>query len=186
MRIVAGKHRARRLHAPAGHDIRPTSDRAREALFNLLAHSVAWHGLDDAHVADIFCGTGAVALEALSRGAAFATLVDNSQQGHATARRNIEHMGEERRTTLLRNDATKPMPRPARPVDLAYLDPPYRLEVADAVLTSMRSGGWFAADALACVELHRKAAFETPDGFDAVDDRFYGDTRLVFLRAIDA
>jgi len=182
MRIVAGRHRGRRLHAPPGHDIRPTSDRVREALFNLLAHSLDWTGLEDAHVADIFCGTGALALEALSRGATFATLVDNGAAAHAAARRNIEHLGEEKRTSLLRNDAMKAMPRPARPVDFAYLDPPYRQEIAGDVLGAMRRGAWFAEGALVCVELHRRAAFETPDGFEAADDRAYGDTRLVFLR----
>ncbi|MBC6441080.1 MAG: 16S rRNA (guanine(966)-N(2))-methyltransferase RsmD [Rhodospirillales bacterium] len=184
MRIVAGRHRARRLQAPGGHDIRPTSDRVREALFNLLAHSIDWNGLEDVHVADIFCGTGAVALEALSRGAAFATLVDNGVEAHRAARGNIEHLGEEKRTALLRNDATKSMPRPARPVDLAYLDPPYRLEATADVLSAMRAGGWFAAAAIACVEIHRRAAFEAPEGFEIIDDRTYGDTQLVFLRVV--
>ncbi|MBT5434980.1 MAG: 16S rRNA (guanine(966)-N(2))-methyltransferase RsmD [Rhodospirillaceae bacterium] len=182
MRIVAGKHRARRLRAPKGHDIRPTSDRVREVLFNLLAHSLDWNGLEDAHVADIFCGTGAVALEALSRGAAHAILVDDSSSAHAAARENIAALGEEKRTTLLRNDATRPMPRPGRPVDLVYMDPPYRLEVAADVLINLQAGGWFAPEALAVVELHRQAAFEAPEGFETIDDRHYGDTRLVSLR----
>jgi 16S rRNA (guanine966-N2)-methyltransferase len=182
MRIVAGKHRGRRLVAPSGHDIRPTSDRAREALFNLLAHSLDWPGLQDACVADIFCGTGAVGLEALSRGAAHATLVDNSQPAFAATRQNIEVLGEEQRTSFLRNDATKPMPRPARPIDFAYLDPPYRLEVAADALTNLMVSGWLAPDALSCVELHRKAAFEAPDGFVVENERTYGDTRLVFLK----
>ena len=182
MRIVAGKHRGRRLVAPQGHDIRPTSDRVREALFNLLAHSLDWAGLEDACVADIFCGTGAVGLEALSRGAAFATFVDNSQPAFTATRTNIATVGEERRTSFLRNDATKPMPRPARPVDFAYLDPPYRLEVAGEALTSLLVSGWLAPDALAGVELHRKAAFEAPDGFLVENERIYGDTRLIFLK----
>jgi 16S rRNA (guanine966-N2)-methyltransferase len=184
MRIVAGKHRGRRLVAPAGHDIRPTSDRVREALFNLLAHSLDWTGLVDAQVADLFCGTGAVGLEALSRGAAHATLVDNGQAAATAARTNIVALGEERRTTFLRNDATKPMPRPARPIDFAYLDPPYRLEVAGAVLENLLRSGWLAPDALVCVELHRKAAFYSPEGFSLEDERTYGDTRLVFLKNI--
>ena len=182
MRIVAGKHRGRRLLAPQGHDIRPTSDRVREALFNLLAHSLDWSGLEDAWVADIFCGTGAVGLEALSRGAAHATLVDNGQPAFAATRQNIATLGEEQRTSFLRNDATKPMPRPARPIDFAYLDPPYRLEVTAEVLTNLLDSGWLAPDALSCVELHRKAAFEAPEGFAVEDERIYGDTRLVFLK----
>ena len=182
MRIVAGRHRGRRLVAPTGHDTRPTSDRVREALFNLLAHSLDWAGLQDAHVADIFCGTGAVALEALSRGAAFATLIDNDAAAVAAARANIASLGEERRTSLLRNDATGRLPRPARPVDLVYLDPPYRQDVAPAVIARLREGGWLAPGALVAIELHRRSEFPPPDGFAVVDDRTYGDTRLLFLR----
>ncbi len=181
MRIVAGNHRSRRLVTPVGHDIRPTSDRVREALFNLLAHSLDWAGLENAQVADIFCGTGAVGLEALSRGAAHATLVDSGHPAAAATRQNIKTLGEEARTTFLRNDAAKPMPRPARPIDFAYLDPPYRMEVADAVLANLLHSGWLAPDALACVELCRKAAFAVPEDFSVEDERIYGDTRLVFL-----
>ena len=184
MRIVAGRHRGRRLHAPPGHAVRPTGDRVREALFDLLVHGLDWPGLEGAHVADIFCGTGAVALEALSRGAVFATLVDNGAEAHAAARRNIARLGEEARAQLLRNDATKPMPRPARAVAFAYVDPPYRAEVAAGVLAAMRGAGWFALDALACVELHRRAAFAMPEGFETAADRAYGDTRLLFARVL--
>ena len=115
MRIVAGKHRGRRLVAPQGHDIRPTSDRVREALFNLLAHSLDWAGLEDACVADIFCGTGAVGLEALSRGAAFATFVDNSQPAFTATRTNIATVGEERHVLpAQRCHQTDAAPCPAR------------------------------------------------------------------------
>lgn len=182
MRLVAGRHRGRRLVAPPGHGTRPTSDRVREALFNLLAHSLDWHGLAEAHVADIFCGTGAVGLEALSRGAAFATFVDNDAAAIAATRANIETMGEGRRTSVLRNDATGRLPRPARPVDLAYLDPPYREEIAPAVIARLHGGGWLAPDALCVIELHRRAPFDIPEGFETADDRSYGDTRLLFLR----
>ncbi len=185
MRLVAGRHRGRRLVAPPGHGTRPTSDRVREALFNLLAHSLDWRGLAEAHVADIFCGTGAVGLEALSRGAAFATLVDNDPAAIAAARANIETLGEGRRTSVLRNDATGRLPRPARPVDLVYLDPPYREEVAPGVIARLRDGGWLAPGALCVVELHRRSPFEVPAGFEVADDRTYGDTRLLFLRETD-
>lgn len=182
MRIVAGRHRGRRLVAPPGHDTRPTSDRVREALFNLLAHSIDWAGLQDAHVADIFCGTGAVGLEALSRGAAFATFVDNDAAAIAATRANIETLGEGRRTSVLRNDATGRLPRPARAVDLAYLDPPYRQEIAPGVIARLAEGGWLAPGALCVAELHRRAPFAVPSGFEIADDRHYGDTRLLFLR----
>ena len=182
MRIVAGRHRGRRLVAPKGHDTRPTSDRVRESLFNLLAHGIAWHGLEGAHVADLFCGTGAVALEALSRGAVFATLVDNDPAALAAARQNIKALGEGGRTGVLRNDATRPLPRPRQPVDLAYLDPPYRQEIAAGVVTNLSASGWLAPGALCVVELHRRAPFDLPEGFEVADDRSYGDTRLLFLR----
>lgn len=182
MRIVAGRHRGRRLAAPKGHDTRPTSDRVREALFNLLAHGIDWHGLEGAHVADVFCGTGAVALEALSRGAAFATLVDHDPAALAAARQNIEALGESARTSVLRNDATRPLPRPRQPVDLAYLDPPYRQEIGAAVVANLRRAGWLKPGALCVLELHRRTPFEVPEGFEIADDRSYGDTRLLFLR----
>ena len=181
MRIVAGRHRGRRLVAPKGHETRPTSDRVRESLFNILAHSPHWVGFEGARVADLFCGTGAVALEALSRGAVHATLVDHDPAALAAARANIEALDEGRRTSVLRNDATRPMPRPARPVDLAYLDPPYREEVAARVLVNLGNGGWLAPGALCVVELHRKAPFAAPEGFAPVDERTWGDTRIVFL-----
>lgn len=182
MRIVAGRHRGRRLVAPPGHDTRPTSDRVREALFNLLAHSIDWAGLQDAHVADIFCGTGAVGLEALSRGATFATFVDNDDAAINATRTNIETLGEGRRTSVLRNDATGRLPRPARAVDLAYLDPPYRQEIAPGVIARLAEGGWMAPGALCVAELHRRAPFAVPQGFEIADDRHYGDTHLLFLR----
>ena len=182
MRLVAGRHRGRRLVAPPGHGTRPTSDRVREALFNLLAHSLDWAGLAEAHVADIFCGTGAVGLEALSRGAAFATFVDNDPAAIAATRANIETMGEGRRSSVLRNDATGRLRRPAKPVDLVYLDPPYREEVAPGVIVHLNRGGWLADGALCVTELHRRAPFEVPEGFEIADDRTYGDTRLLFLR----
>ena len=182
MRIVAGRHRGRRLVAPAGKDIRPTSDRVREALFNLLAHSLAWHGLAGARVADLFCGTGAVALEALSRGALDAVLVDNAPGAVDAASGNIAALGEQHRTILIRCSAHGPLPSIPHPVDFAYLDPPYESGLAPVTLAKLESCGWLVPGALAVVELPKKTCLEAPGSFEPVDERVYGQTRLTFLR----
>ncbi len=182
MRIVAGRHKGRRLIAPAGRDTRPTSDRVREAVFNILEHGLDWRGLDGALVADIFCGTGALALEALSRGAAHAVLVDDNREALDAARQNIETLDETQNVTVLRNDATQAMPRPRHPVDLAFLDPPYRSDMARPALETLRDGGWLADDAICVVEQTEASLFDTPAGFQIVDERRWGDTRVFFLR----
>jgi 16S rRNA (guanine966-N2)-methyltransferase len=182
MRIVAGRHRGRRLAAPEGRDTRPTSDRVREAVFNILQHGLTWRGLDGAHVADLFCGTGALGLEALSRGAAHAILVDTAAEALAATRRNVEALDETAGVTILRNDATKRMPRPRQPVDLAFLDPPYGTDAAGPALEALRDGGWLAEDAICVVELAEASLFSAPAGFQIVDERRWGDTRVFFLR----
>ena len=182
MRIVAGRHRRRRLMAPEGTGVRPTADRVRETLFNILVNNSAWHGLDGARVADIFCGTGAIALEALSRGASQAVLVDNAPAAIDAASRNIAALGEQNHTSLLRCDAAGPLPVIPRPVDLAYLDPPWRSDLAGTALENLRLSGWLASDALAVVEQPKAATFRIPDGFTQIDERTLGRTRLVFLR----
>lgn len=182
MRIVAGRHRGRKLIAPAGRDVRPTSDRVREAVFNILEHGLTWHGFEGARVADIFCGTGALALEALSRGAAHAILVDDNAEALAAARRNVEALDETANVTILRNDATRPMPHPKEPVDLAFLDPPYRSEAERPALVALNDTGWLSPDAICVVELAEADLFSPPTGFQIVDERRWGDTRVYFLR----
>ncbi len=182
MRIVAGRHRRRRLMAPEGTGVRPTADRVRETLFNILASNSAWHGLDGARVADLFCGTGAIALEALSREASHAVLVDNATAALDAASRNIASLGEDRHTTLLRCDATGPLPVIPHPVDLAYLDPPWRSDLAGTALENLRTSGWLTSGALAVVEQPKATTFHAPEGFTQIDERTLGRTRLVFLR----
>ena len=182
MRIVAGRHRRRRLIAPEGTGVRPTADRVRETLFNILAASGAWRGLDGARVADIFCGTGAIALEALSRGASHAVLVDNAPAALGAASRNIAALGEDRHTTLVRCDATVPLPVIPHPVDLAYLDPPWRSGLAGRALENLRSSGWLGPGALAVVEQPKAATLRVPEGFTQIDERTVGRARLIFLR----
>lgn len=182
MRIVGGRHRGRRLEAPGGRDTRPTSDRTREALFNVLAHS-GWGGDDPlagAHVLDAFCGTGALALEALSRGAAAAVLMDLSGPALAAARRNAASLGEDGRCTFLRADATRP-PAARATATLAFLDPPYGRGLAEAALPALAVCGWLAPGAIVVVEAAAQDSLALPVGFVPLDERRYGDTRVAFL-----
>ena len=181
MRIVGGQHRGRTLVAPRSRDIRPTSDRLRESLFNILAH-----GYDDpvtgARVLDLFAGTGAFGLEAMSRGAAFALLVDDGAEARALIRENVERLGLGGTTRIFRRDATKLGDvHPNEPFSLVFLDPPYGRGLAGQALVSARAGGWLTPDALIVVEEAAAAAFTAPDGFMEIERRRYDDTEIVFL-----
>jgi 16S rRNA (guanine966-N2)-methyltransferase len=185
MRIVGGRHRGRRILAPAGDAVRPTSDRAREALFNILSHGkYAAAGLPfaEARILDAFAGTGAVGLEALSRGAAAAIFMEREPLALAALRRNVEALGEARRAIILAVDATRP-PHAAEPCALAFLDPPYGSGLAAAALPALTQAGWLAAGAFVIVELAAREAFTPPAGFTLLEERVYGAARLVFLRA---
>src|ERR1700731_933329 len=151
MRIVAGRHRGRRLLAPPGETVRPTSDRAREALFNILSHGqLAAEGIPfaGAAVVDAFAGTGAVGLEALSRGAAEAAFIERDREARATLRRNIAMLGEDGHSRSVPGGATRPPPAPSAHTP-AFLHPPYRSGLAAAALTALDAAGWFTPDALA-------------------------------------
>jgi 16S rRNA (guanine966-N2)-methyltransferase len=183
MRIVGGKHRGRKLAAPLGDTVRPTSERAREALFNILAHGRYGERpvFEEARVLDVFAGTGAFGLEALSRGARFAAFIENDRTARDALAANIRAVGEESRTRLLTSDATRP-PRPDGPYELAFLDPPYRSDLALPALTALAAGGWLAPQALVIVELAARSRFAPPEGFTLLEERRYGAGRLVFLR----
>jgi len=187
MRIVGGEHRGRRIAAPPGDAVRPTSERAREALFNILAHGrfAPAPVFEDARVLDVFAGTGAFGLEALSRGARFAAFIEKDRQARESLAANIKALGEGSRTRLLAADATAP-PRADGPYDLVFLDPPYRTGLAAPALDALSRAGWLAADALVIVELAARGEFEPPEGFMALEERRYGAGRLVFLRKIKA
>jgi 16S rRNA (guanine966-N2)-methyltransferase len=180
MRIVAGRHRGRRLAAPAGSIARPTADRARQALFNILAHADGLT-LAGARVVDSFAGTGALGLEALSQGAAHACFIERHPAALAALEANIAALGEAERTTIIRADATRP-PAAAQACTLALLDPPYHSDLAGPCLTALAGGGWLADGALAVVEVAAREPFAPPAGFAIVDERSYGAARLVFLR----
>ena len=189
MRIVAGRHKGRALIAPPGEDIRPTSDRARESLFNILAHGRMARAdgtspIAGAVVLDAFCGTGALALEALSRGAERAVLIDNRPTALNVARANFRALGEEARALLVLADATEPPSRaPAQPAaTLAFLDPPYRSGLGAQALAALDARGWIAPEAVVVVESEARGAFAPPDGFTLLDERRYGKAKIRFLR----
>jgi 16S rRNA (guanine966-N2)-methyltransferase len=184
MRIVGGRHRGRRIAAPPGDVVRPTSERAREALFNILAHGrfAPTPIFEDARVLDVFAGTGAFGLEALSRGARFAAFIEKDRQAREALAANVKALGEAGRTRVFAADATAP-PRSDGHYDLVFLDPPYRSELAVPALEALRRAGWLALGALIVVELAARSDFEPPCGFESLEERRYGAGRLVFLRA---
>ncbi|MCJ2015673.1 16S rRNA (guanine(966)-N(2))-methyltransferase RsmD [Methylobacterium sp. J-076] len=182
MRIVGGQWRGRRLATPRTDAIRPTSDRLRESLFNVLTH-----GYDDAvagaRVLDLFSGTGALGFEALSRGASYALLVDEGAEARSVIRTNIEAFGAEGVTRLFRRDATKlGEAGPAGRFSLLFCDPPYGRDLAPAALTSAAQGGWLASGALAVVEEVASAAVTLPADFAELERRVYGDTVVILAR----
>jgi 16S rRNA (guanine966-N2)-methyltransferase len=184
MRIVAGRHRGRRLLAPPGETVRPTSDRAREALFNILSHGrLAATDLPfaEATVLDAFAGTGALGLEALSRGAAEAVFIEKDRAALVTLRKNVEALGEGARSRIVAGDATRP-PRAMSACTLAFLDPPYRSGLAASALEALGAARWFAGNGLAVIELAAREELLPPAGFILVDERVYGAARLLFLR----
>lgn len=183
MRIVAGRFRGRALVAPSGAGTRPTSDRLRESIFNILSHGD--FPLENARVLDLFAGTGALGLEAISRGARFALFVEEDANARAAIRANIEALGLTGATKLFRRDAADlgPMPPSAGgPFDLIFADPPYGKDLAVPALASARAGGWLASGAIAVVETATDDTFETPAGFELVQSRAYGDTTVRLLR----
>src|SRR5436190_15957768 len=181
MRIVGGRLRGRALVPPTSQGIRPTADRLRESLFNILAHAYG-DPVTDARVLDLFAGTGALGLEALSRGAAFTLFVDDGTEARALIRDNVEALGAGGASRVFRRDATKLGPvAPLDPFSLVFLDPPYGKGLAEKALISARTGGWLTAEALIVVE-EAKAEFMTPESFEEIERRDYDDTEIVFLR----
>jgi len=181
MRVVGGKLRGRALSAPASRAIRPTSDRLRETIFDILASRYP-ERLEGARVVDLFAGSGALGVEAISRGAAFALFVDNGTEARALLRGNVEALALGGVTRIWRADATKLGRAPAGPpFDLAFLDPPYGQGLAAPALAGLVSGGWLGPSALVVVEESAKAEIAAPEGLGLLDERAYGDTKLAFF-----
>ncbi len=182
MRIVGGRLKGRALRGPKSDGIRPTSDRLRESLFNVLVHSYD-DPLPGARVIDLFAGTGAFGLEAISRGAEFCLLVDDGAEARALIRENIEALGLGGVTRIFRRDARRLGDAPpGPPYTLAFLDPPYNRGLAEFALISLARGGWLASGALVIVEEASAAVFEPAAGFDVLERRDYGETEVIFLR----
>ncbi len=182
MRIVGGRLRGRVLLAPPSRAIRPTSERLRESIFDILEHRFPGH-IEGARVLDLFAGSGALGVEALSRGARFALFVDNGAAARAVLRANVEALALGGVTRIWRADATRLGSAPAAgPFALAFLDPPYGHGLADPALASLVEGGWLEPNALCVVEEAAKADIAGPEGLARVDERVYGDTRIVIFQ----
>lgn len=183
MRIVAGRFKGTALSGPKGALTRPTSDRLRETIFNILAHGIDVD-LDGARVLDLFAGTGALGLEAMSRGAKFCTFIEEAVEPRGIIRSNIEAMGLTGATKLFRRDATKLGDAGTiEPVDILFADPPYRKGLGEKALAAALAGGWLKAGAICVLEEDAKTEIELPDGFALLDERTSGDSKVLFLRA---
>jgi 16S rRNA (guanine966-N2)-methyltransferase len=170
------------LKGPASAAIRPTADRLREAIFNVLVHAYA-DPVTDARVLDLFAGTGALGLEALSRGAGFVLFVEEAAEARALIRENVEALGLTGATRIFRRDASKlGDAKPIEPFALVFCDPPYGQGLAERALASARAGGWLAPGALIVVEEASEPGFAPPAGFEELERRRYDDTEIVILR----
>ena len=183
MRVVGGRLKGRNLASPSSRDIRPTADRLRESVFNILIHAYD-DPVADARVLDLFAGTGALGIEALSRGATFALLVDDSAEARALVRENLVTLGLGGSSRIFRRDATKLGPvHPLAPFSLAFLDPPYGNRLAEQALASIRDGGWLLPGSLAVIEEAAESKFAAPAGWREFERREQGATELIFLQA---
>ena len=186
MRITGGQFRGRTLTAPPDARVRPTSDKVRQAIFNILQHNDLGVGftLDGARVCDLFAGTGALGIEALSHGAAFALLVDDSAESRGLIRTNVEALQLTGVTKIWRRDATDLGPMAAGsggPFELAFLDPPYRQHLVPRALAALRDGGWLTPNAVVICETGEDETLPAVEGFARNNERVYGDTRVLFL-----
>ena len=184
MRIIAGIHRGKQLQAPKGMEVRPTADRARQTLFDILMHGTfggARFDIRETRVLDAFCGTGALGLEAISRGAGEAVLMDLDGAALAAARENTRELREENRVKVIQADVTRP-PSADRPCDLVFLDPPYGLGLGAPALAALGEQGWVAPGALVVLETGAREKFTAPEGFALLDERRVGAAKFLILR----
>ena len=183
MRIAGGRFRGRAIAAPSGTLTRPTSDKVREALFNILIHGIGEFEIEGARVLDLFAGTGALGLEALSRGATYCLFVEDNADARGLIRENIEALGLTGASKLWRRDATKLGPAaPMQPFQLLFADPPYGKGLGELALTAAADGGWLAPGAVCVLEERAGVEPAIPAAFSRLDIRIYGDTALHFLR----
>jgi 16S rRNA (guanine966-N2)-methyltransferase len=179
MRIVAGKFRSTTIEAPRGLDTRPTSDRVRQALFNVLEHGAPQVDFEGCRVLDLFAGSGALGIEALSRGARFALFIEDSADARAAIRRNVEALKLTGVSKIFRRDATNLGPaQTLQPFDLIFCDPPYGKGLGEKALQSAVEGGWVAKDGILVLEERAGLEIGLPDAFEIIDQRDYGDTQI--------
>lgn len=186
MRITGGTHRGRVLNTPKGQATRPTSDRTREAIFNILAHA-RWTDhplLIDATVVDPFAGTGALALDALSRGAAHAVMIDQSAQAIKLCQTNSQLLKEDQNCKIIKANGAQPLPRPddIAPRSLVFIDPPYGKGLGVKSVIGLRDKNWLTDDAIVVMEMAKQTPEDIPDGFDLLNERAYGITLVRFLK----
>lgn len=187
MRIVAGKFRSARIEGPKGLATRPTSDHVRQALFNVLEHGSPQVDFAGARVLDLFAGSGALGLEALSRGARFCLFAEESADARAAIRRNVEALHLTGATKIWRRDATKlGEAGTMQPFDLVFLDPPYGKDLGTRALESAASGGWIRDGTIAVLEERADVVIELPKDFEEIDARVYGDTKIIVMVAFQA
>lgn len=185
MRIVGGNLKGRTIKAPPGRDVRPTSDRAREALFNVLLNGRHAISMDGVIVLDVFAGTGALGLEALSRGASHAVFLDNNRASLACIKENAATFGVSDDVSLVNTDARvvgRPPPVLTSGADLVFLDPPYRQDLVVSSVARLESEGWIDAQATVIIETESSIGGPEITGFDVLDSRVYGAARITFLR----
>lgn len=182
MRIIAGCFKGRSLRSPGSWNIRPTSDRLRESLFNVLAHAYG-DPVKDSRVLDLFAGTGALGIEALSRGAAFVCFVEEAAEARGLIKENIELLGLAAQSKVFRRDATRMgHAHPNEPFSLVFCDPPYGKNLAPSALSSAIKGGWITIGALVVIEERADVSVELPTGLILLERRIYGDTQIIFGR----
>lgn len=183
MRIVGGTFRGRALASPKHQGLRPTSDRVRESLFNILEHGVPDFSLDGTRVIDLFAGTGALGLEALSRGAEYCLFVEDQAGARALIRTNVEAMQLTGKSRIYRRDATNlGAAGTMSAFGLAFLDPPYGKQLGEKALEALAAGGWLKQRAVVVLEEHAGTAVHIPDTFVELDRRTYGDTQVILAR----
>jgi 16S rRNA (guanine966-N2)-methyltransferase len=184
MRIVAGKFRGASIEAPKGSATRPTTDKVRQALFNVLEHGAPRFEFEGARVLDLFAGSGALGLEALSRGARFALFVEDDSAARAAIRRNVETLGLTGVTKIWRRDATRlGEAGTLQPFDLIFCDPPYGKGLGEKALAAAIAGGWVGGEAVAALEERAGTEIAWPVPFQEIDRRRYGDTEIALARA---
>jgi 16S rRNA (guanine966-N2)-methyltransferase len=179
MRVIGGRFKGRTLKAPSGHKTRPTSDRVRESMFNILEHGVDGFSFDGIRVLDLFAGTGALGIEALSRGAAYCLFVEDDPDARGVLRENVEALQLTGVTKIWRRDATRLGPAsPMPPFHLIFADPPYGTGAAEAAVAEVVAGGWIAANGVVVIEEAAGQPLATPPALRPVTDRTYGTTSV--------